>query len=211
MVRGNREEEILEVAVRIFSEKGFSAATTSEIAKEAGIAEGTIFRYFKTKKEILAKVMVKLVQIIGERIMTVRLVELFEKNKHLSEEEVLKLVMKDRISVAVKYFDMIKVVVTEIQYHEDLRQAFISNIIIKGKDIVSKYFKEGIEKGIFKDIDVNIAVRSMVGMVGMYVLQRQLLPELVPIEDDKQLDMMIELFLHGLSNRNEPYVDAGFN
>lgn len=46
----NRKEAVLKAAVKIFSEKGYSAATTSEIAKEAGVAEGTIFRYFKTKK-----------------------------------------------------------------------------------------------------------------------------------------------------------------
>ena len=44
-----KEEKILKSAIKIFSEKGFSASTTSEIAKDAGVAEGTIFRYFKTK------------------------------------------------------------------------------------------------------------------------------------------------------------------
>ncbi len=48
-----KEQRILEAAIAVFSEKGFSAATTSEIAKNAGVAEGTIFRYFKTKKDIL--------------------------------------------------------------------------------------------------------------------------------------------------------------
>lgn len=201
MTRGNREEEILEAAVKIFSDKGYSAATTSEIAKEAGVAEGTIFRYFKTKKDILTKVMVKMVTVMGEKIMTKRLNEIFENSKHLSERELLKYLLKDRLSIAFKYFDMVKVVLTEIQYHEDLKEAFVNNIIMKGKDILTLYFKEGIDKGIFKDIDINITIRSMLGMMGMFILQKQFIPELVTVEDDKQLDIMLDIFLYGISNK----------
>ena len=45
-----KEQKILNAACLVFSQKGYSSATTSEIAKWAGVAEGTIFRYFKTKK-----------------------------------------------------------------------------------------------------------------------------------------------------------------
>ncbi|MFL0246265.1 TetR/AcrR family transcriptional regulator [Candidatus Clostridium stratigraminis] len=201
MTRGNREEEILEAAVKIFSDKGYSAATTSEIAKEAGVAEGTIFRYFKTKKDILTKVMVKMVTVMGERIMSKRLTEIFENNKHLNERELLKYLLKDRLAIALKYFDMVKVVLTEIQYHEDLKEAFINNIIMKGKDILSLYFEEGIKKGIFKNIDINIAIRSLLGMMGMFIVQKQFMPELITIDDDKQLDTMLDIFLYGISNK----------
>ncbi|MFL0268807.1 TetR/AcrR family transcriptional regulator [Candidatus Clostridium radicumherbarum] len=201
MTRGNREEEILEAAVKIFSDKGYSAATTSEIAKEAGVAEGTIFRYFKTKKDILTKVMVKMVTVMGEKIMSKRLTEIFENNKHLNEREMLKYLLKDRLAIALKYFDMVKVVLTEIQYHEDLKEAFVNNIIIKGKDLLSLYFKEGVEKGIFKDLDINITIRSLLGMMGMFIVQKQFIPELISVEDDKQLDIMLDIFLYGIANK----------
>lgn len=210
MTRGNREEEILEAAVKIFSDKGYSAATTSEIAKEAGVAEGTIFRYFKTKKDILNKVMVKTITVMGDRIMSKRLTEIFENNKHMNERELLKYLLKDRLAIALKYFDMVKVVLTEIQYHEDLKEAFVNNIIMKGKNILALYFKEGIEKGIFKDIDINITIRSMLGMMGMFILQKQFIPELITVEDDKQLDIMIDIFLYGISSKgNEQISIAG--
>lgn len=203
MARGDREEEIIEAAVKIFSEKGFSAATTSEIAKEAGIAEGTIFRYFKTKKDILRKVMIKLVEVVGEKIMTKRLAQIFEDNKDKDEKEVLKILLKDRFDIAIKYWDMIKVVMTEVQYHEDLKEALIKNIIIKGKSIVELYFQKGIDTGKFKNIDTNIVIRSLIGMMGLYVIQKQIMPDLVTVEEDKQLDIMIDLFLNGLYKREE--------
>jgi AcrR family transcriptional regulator len=203
LTRGNREEEILEAAVRIFSEKGYSAATTSEIAKEAGIAEGTIFRYFKTKKDILNKVMVKLVEVLGERLITTRLTKIFEENKHKDEKEILKILLKDRLETAVKYFDMIKVVLTEMQFHEDLREAFIKNVVTKGVEMLNQYFRTGAIKEVFRDIEPIILTRSLVGIVGMYVVQKQFVPEIVSIDDDKQIDIMLDLFLNGLSKKGE--------
>lgn len=48
-----RKTQITKAAIKLFSQKGFTASTTKEIAEQAGISEGTIFRYFKTKKDIL--------------------------------------------------------------------------------------------------------------------------------------------------------------
>ncbi|HDR5124643.1 TPA: helix-turn-helix transcriptional regulator, partial [Bacillus anthracis] len=54
--RNERQMRILEAAVDMFGEKGYASTSTSEIAKRAGVAEGTIFRYYKTKKDLLLAV-----------------------------------------------------------------------------------------------------------------------------------------------------------
>ena len=46
------KERILEAALHLFREKGLEATTTKEISKRAGIAEGTLFNYFKTKEDL---------------------------------------------------------------------------------------------------------------------------------------------------------------
>ena len=48
-----RQWDILDAATKVFAEKGYEGSRTSDIAKEANIAEGTVFRYFKTKKDLL--------------------------------------------------------------------------------------------------------------------------------------------------------------
>src|SRR6202451_1493418 len=56
MARPKSEEKrnaILEAAARLFAERGLTAAPTSEISKQAGVAEGTLFTYFKTKDELI--------------------------------------------------------------------------------------------------------------------------------------------------------------
>jgi TetR/AcrR family fatty acid metabolism transcriptional regulator len=50
---GDKRERILDAAERVFAQHGFFAARVSEIAKEAGVADGTIYLYFKSKDEVL--------------------------------------------------------------------------------------------------------------------------------------------------------------
>jgi len=49
---GDKRKLILEAAVKVFARSGFSAATVNEVAKEAGIANGTVYLYFSTKTEL---------------------------------------------------------------------------------------------------------------------------------------------------------------
>ena len=49
----DKRNAILDAAMRLFAERGLTAAPTSEISKQAGIAEGTLFTYFKTKDDLI--------------------------------------------------------------------------------------------------------------------------------------------------------------
>jgi AcrR family transcriptional regulator len=49
----DKRNAILDAATRVFAERGLTAAPTSEISKRAGVAEGTLFTYFKTKDELI--------------------------------------------------------------------------------------------------------------------------------------------------------------
>src|SRR5689334_17559802 len=50
---GDKRERILDAAEVVFAQHGFFAARVSEIAKEAGVADGTIYLYFKNKDDLL--------------------------------------------------------------------------------------------------------------------------------------------------------------
>lgn len=54
--REERWEEILAVAEQVFCEVGYEAATVAEVARRAGVVEGNLYRYVKTKRELLAHV-----------------------------------------------------------------------------------------------------------------------------------------------------------
>jgi AcrR family transcriptional regulator len=48
----NTRRKLLEAAASVFSERGYARATTKEIAKAAGVSEGTIYRHFEDKREL---------------------------------------------------------------------------------------------------------------------------------------------------------------
>jgi len=50
---GDKRARILAAAERVFAKRGFFAARVSEIAKDAGVADGTIYLYFKSKDDVL--------------------------------------------------------------------------------------------------------------------------------------------------------------
>src|SRR5574337_1289444 len=57
-----RRAQIVAAAARVFARKGFDRATISEIAEAAGLAEGSIYNYFRSKEELLAHIPRQLAQ-----------------------------------------------------------------------------------------------------------------------------------------------------
>jgi AcrR family transcriptional regulator len=49
----DKRNAILDTATLLFAGRGLTAAPTSEISKQAGVAEGTLFTYFKTKDDLI--------------------------------------------------------------------------------------------------------------------------------------------------------------
>ena len=52
----DKRERILRAAIRVFARKGFYSTRVSEIAKAAGVADGTIYLYFKNKDDVLISI-----------------------------------------------------------------------------------------------------------------------------------------------------------
>lgn len=198
MVKENKEEKILESAIKLFSKKGFSATTTSEIAKDAGVAEGTVFRYYKTKKHLLVKVMSKLIEVMSEELIANPVGEMLKKNKDKDDKDVLKILLMDRLEIFNKYWDIIQVIITEIQFHEDIRESFVKNVVFKVKDVLGGFFESGIAKGRFKNFDSIVVSRALLGTFMAYIIQKKIMGESKQIENEQEVDQIIELFLNGL-------------
>jgi TetR/AcrR family fatty acid metabolism transcriptional regulator len=65
---GDKRERILAAAERIFARHGFFAARVSEIAKDAGVADGTIYLYFKSKDDLLISLFENRMRQVNERL-----------------------------------------------------------------------------------------------------------------------------------------------
>ncbi|SHK62738.1 TetR/AcrR family transcriptional regulator [Paramaledivibacter caminithermalis] len=199
----NTEERILDAAIQVFGEKGYSAATTSEIAKRAKVAEGTIFRYFPKKKELLHGIVLKAIDIFGEKVVVKSLEETVEANKDKAFKEVLKAIVLDRVKIFEQHYAYMKVILYELQFHDDVRRLFIDKIAKQAIELVKKVVDIAKKNREIKDIESLIITRSMLGMVLMMLIQRQLMPSETSISNiEDEIDLMIDMLMDGIRNRD---------
>lgn len=203
MTKENKREVILVAAIKIFAQKSYNGTTTSEIAKEAGVAEGTIFRYFKTKKDILIKgVIDKFTEFVGDKLISEQLIRVIEVNEDKGEKEILKIIIKDRIELVKKYKDIMKVVVSESLYNDEVANSIKKNILPKAKYVIRKFLVTYIEKGEFRNVDLDVAENALIGAVVAYVVQNYFLNgSNIPSEDG--IDKLIDIITGGLKKHNK--------
>jgi AcrR family transcriptional regulator len=130
-----RKNQILEAAIQIFSKKGFEGSTTKEIAKKAKVSEGTIFRYFKTKKEIL----IHMLNILVDKTLF-DFVEQIESG--LKPEEAIKNLLKRHYKFMVNNQDLIKILIYEVQFHKDLKEKFYQDVLNRVLELTSDIISE---------------------------------------------------------------------
>src|SRR5205823_1313353 len=65
--RNDKRARILDAAVKVFAERGYFSSTVAEIARAAGVADGTIYLYFKSKDDLLLRLFdEKMTQLLAE-------------------------------------------------------------------------------------------------------------------------------------------------
>jgi AcrR family transcriptional regulator len=196
-----KEERILKAAISIFSEKGYSAATTSEIAKSAGVAEGTIFRYFKTKKDILRGILIQLLNLLSGKMVMEGVEKIIRESEGKDPRIILKELLYDRMQLLDSVYPMAKVVLAEAIHHEDVRNAVYENIIVRAIKVFEEFHKKMSDKGLLRqDISTEAMLRCILGNLAGFIAQRKLFPDKLPVQDmEKELDMVIDVVMFGIS------------
>lgn len=198
-----KEQKILESAVTIFSNKGFNGTTTSEIAKNAGIAEGTIFRYFKTKKDILSGILVQLINLVSSKFALGSIEELAKIAEDKDMRWFLNQLIRDRILFVKSFFPMLRVILVEAVYHEEIREALYKNIAGPALKLFKQLYITMIEKGYVRnDLPEDIVFKSIVANIAGIVMQKILFSEYLTDEVLEQyIETTIDLILNGIAKK----------
>lgn len=206
-----KEIRILESAIQVFSEKGFSASTTSEIAKNAGIAEGTIFRYFKTKKDILRGILIQTINLFSEKIVMGGIEKIFSTSEDKDLRSIMKELIYDRIKLLDSAFPMARVILTEALYHEDVREAIYQNIILSAAKTFSEFHSKMVERGLIRsDVEPLVVFKSSIGNIAILIAQKKLFGEKFKIDDfEAEIDKMLDVLLYGIAPVKTPGPDSG--
>jgi AcrR family transcriptional regulator len=195
-----KEEKILKSAIRIFSEKGFSASTTSEIAKDAGVAEGTIFRYFKTKKDILRGILIQGINLVSGKIIMDGVEKILNDPGQKELGTVIKELIYDRLKLVDTFFPLARVIMTEAVFHDDVREAIYNNVVVKALDTFRRFHAKMAERGMIRqDVNPDLLFRTILANTAGLIAQRKLLGNRFPTEElDIEIDRMLDVMLFGI-------------
>ena len=112
MNKEDRRKQILDAAMTVFVEKGFTGSTTVEIAKAANVSEVTLFRYFSSKQEIFLEGI--------EPILFKTLEGSINTSIELSPEAKLEYILYERISLISNNYRIVKLILSEASLLSEL-------------------------------------------------------------------------------------------
>ncbi len=108
LVKKARRNQILDAATKVFAEKGFHPTTIKDIAREAGIADGTIYNYFENKTALMLGIFDRLNE-------SDKRVEDFSKFTEVDFRSFMKAYLRHRLTVLqAGNFEVFRVVLSEI-------------------------------------------------------------------------------------------------
>jgi len=112
---------ILDAALHLISERGYNGATTAEIARRAGVAEGTIYRYFKDKKELFVACVEPVVQ------------EALSRERALPRSgnvrDLVRLRIRELVQVMRENGDVFNVLFTEGRFHPEIGDILLNQVV----------------------------------------------------------------------------------
>lgn len=194
---GNRTEEdtrsrILQAALRLFAHRGYDATTTKDLASEAGIAEGTLFRYFDHKKVILVEVATQ----GWAKILTDLLTELSEMGSYKAVAQV----MRRRMLRLQENSDLMRVCFMEAQFHPDLRDRIQSEVIDKMTDVAEAFFQTAMDRGIYRRTNPKVVAQVFLGMFAVAGFSNQTMidPQASPKAMQEMAEGIADIFLNGV-------------
>lgn len=194
---------ILKAAVEVFGQKGFNGATTKEIARAAGISEGTIFRHFANKTEVLYEVVNSIVPSIGVETLE----KTIEECKNLDARKALQHIMQNRFKTISESKVFMRIIFTEIQYDADLRNIYLKRVYEPIYTILRGFLEERMEKGEFKKLDSELIINVFMSYILFSIETQDLLEDAHNREflDQTSSIGFTDLLLDGIkgSERNE--------
>ena len=197
----DKQKKIIVAAIETFSEKGYAATSTSEIAKKAGVAEGTIFRHYKTKKELLLSIVTPLLS----KFIAPFVVNDFNKvldQKYENVEDFLRATLENRREVLLKLLPVVKIMFQEIPFQPELRAQFFDQIAKKIFDRVSGVIKNYQEKGQLIEMPPASVARLAITSVLGFLFSRYILFPDLEWDDEQETERTIQFIMHGLSKKD---------
>lgn len=187
----DNKQDILEVAVELFAENGYHGTSMNMIAEAAEVSKGGLYWYFCSKKELYSSI----IEMPFEDYMSyIKKIE----QKESSPVQKLKDIIKYRVNYIKENRKLSKLIINNLQNLEILKEK-----IYKYKDenqkILTRIFKEGVNKGKFNIKDPYISVMIFTSIINSVASNPEILTER---STEKLIETITEQVFYGIGGKN---------
>lgn len=180
--------------MKIFSREGYLGGTTREIAKEAGIAEVTLFRHFPSKEKLFE-------EMITRYSFLPTLKGLLPEVEDMPYRQALSEIARKFLERLYERRDLIRIMHSEMHRYPDKIRKIYHGFIDEMFDTLASYFKEMQRKGTLRKFSAEFGARAFLGMFFSYFnAQELMMRKRYRFEDtDRTIQEFIEIFIKGTS------------
>jgi TetR/AcrR family transcriptional regulator len=192
---GERKRQLIEVAIDLFSKKGFGGTTTKEIAAAAGVNEAIIFRHFATKQQLYAAI---LDHKIGEPHIQESLAQLVKLMEGDDDEAVFGwLVSKILESYRLDPRFERLMLYAALEGHEIA--VMHHNMVMQFVETLGQYIARRQKLGALIECDPFVMVMAAVGVAKQYAIAKYLFAHNQCTENDRDLEVTLtQIVMNGL-------------
>jgi AcrR family transcriptional regulator len=189
----DRREQIIDAAMRVFAQKGFTKATNKDIAREAGITPGLIYYYFESKEAVLNA-------IVETRTPIQLLTTLPQQVYALPLESFMKMVVQRVLEIVEgeNFMGLIRVMLPEL-IHNPAFATIPLGAIQRVFGFLTGYFEAKIAAGELRQVDAALTAQVLFGSIIGFVLRRQILrdPSVIGYTHVQIADAIVDTILNG--------------
>ncbi len=155
----DRPREILEAALDLFSERGFSATRLEDVASRAGLSKASIYLYFNDKTSLLKAVVESVAS--PNLALAGNLVAAHQGPVAPLLRQLLGLIAGRMRETRLP--DLIKLVISESRAHPELGRFYLEQVIGKAMPMFQSLIERGIASGEFRAVDARLTVKCLIG------------------------------------------------
>jgi AcrR family transcriptional regulator len=202
MAGDQRRLQILRIAMRLFSQRGFRGTTTKEIAVAAGVSEAMVFRHFATKKELYSAILDHKACLHDTMDPTQVVTQAIAQKDDRAVFAGLALDALDRHDCDPEFHRLL--LHAALEQHE-LAQMFWEKFVTRVYRILGTYIRQRQRDGAIADVEPLVIVRAFVGMVIHHSLNNNLWDpkrSLLKISNEDVAREFADILMHGVASGN---------
>ena len=192
-----RPDEVLDAALDLFTQKGFSATRVDDIAAKAGISKGAVYLYFPSTEAILEGLVRRAVMPIADHALG--MISHYDGDPRFAVSMVMKMIggrLSDPKLLAVP-----RLIIREVIHFPHLAEMYRTEVLDRVIPVVETLIKRGIDRGYLRQVDPELTIRSIVGPIALHILMAEIFG-IVPkggLAIDRLIDNHLTILFDGLS------------